>query len=47
MQDLKARGKTVILITHRTSIINSVDKLLVVREGEWPRMACVTVCWST
>ena len=34
VQDLKARGKTVILITHRTSIINSVDKLLVVREGE-------------
>lgn len=34
VQDLKARGKTVILITHRTSIINAVDKLLVVREGE-------------
>ena len=32
--DLKARGKTVVLITHRTSIINAVDKLLVLREGE-------------
>lgn len=30
---LKAAGTTVILITHRTSIINSVDKLLVLRDG--------------
>ncbi|MDC7702722.1 type I secretion system permease/ATPase [Vogesella indigofera] len=30
---LKATGTTVILITHRTSIINSVDKLLVLRDG--------------
>jgi ATP-binding cassette subfamily C exporter for protease/lipase len=34
VMDLKARGKTVVLITHRTSIINAVDKLLVMREGE-------------
>lgn len=30
---LKAAGTTVVLITHRTSIINSVDKLLVLRDG--------------
>ena len=34
VMDLKARSKTVVLITHRTSIINAVDKLLVMREGE-------------
>ncbi|TCW32975.1 type I secretion system permease/ATPase [Gulbenkiania mobilis] len=31
--DLKARGKTVVLITHRTSIISAVDKLMVLRDG--------------
>lgn len=31
--DLKERGKTVVLITHRTNIINAVGKLLVLREG--------------
>lgn len=30
---LKEAGSTVVLITHRTSIINSVDKLLVLRDG--------------
>lgn len=31
--DLKARGKTVILITHRTSILSVVDKLMVMQDG--------------
>lgn len=33
IRDLKARGKTVILITHRTNIINAVEKLMVLRDG--------------
>jgi ATP-binding cassette, subfamily C, bacterial exporter for protease/lipase len=31
--DLRRRGKTVILITHRTSIIGATNKLLLLREG--------------
>lgn len=31
--DLKQRGTTVILITHRMNILKAVDKLLVMREG--------------
>ncbi|WP_137009444.1 type I secretion system permease/ATPase [Aquitalea aquatilis] len=34
VMDLKAHGTTVVLITHRTSILNAVDKLLVMREGQ-------------
>ena len=34
VMDLKARGCTVVLITHRTSILNAVDKLLVMRDGQ-------------
>lgn len=33
IRDLKARGKTVVLITHRTSVIGIVDKLLLLRDG--------------
>jgi ATP-binding cassette subfamily C exporter for protease/lipase len=33
VMDLKARGKTVVLITQRTSILNVVDKLMVLQEG--------------
>src|SRR5690606_17067035 len=33
IKDLKERGTTVILITHRMSVLNSVDKLLVLRDG--------------
>ncbi|MBC7860805.1 MAG: type I secretion system permease/ATPase [Burkholderiaceae bacterium] len=31
--DLRARGKTIVLITHRTSIIGATNKLLVMRDG--------------
>ena len=31
---LKAAGCTVVLITHRTSIISSVDKILLLRDGQ-------------
>ena len=33
VQELKRRGTTVILITHRTSIISVVDKLLLLVDG--------------
>ncbi|MFA5598238.1 MAG: type I secretion system permease/ATPase [Pusillimonas sp.] len=33
VNDLKQRGSTVIIITHRMNILNAVDKLLVMREG--------------
>ncbi|QRX84537.1 type I secretion system permease/ATPase [Glaciimonas sp. PAMC28666] len=31
--DLRARGKTIVLITHRTSIIGITNKLLLIRDG--------------
>ncbi|WP_348694533.1 type I secretion system permease/ATPase [Duganella fentianensis] len=31
--DLRARGKTIVLITHRTSVIGATNKLLLVRDG--------------
>jgi len=33
VMELKAHGKTVVLITHRTSIIGVVDKILFLRDG--------------
>lgn len=33
IEDLKKKGKTVVLITHRTSILSSVDKLLLIKDG--------------
>jgi ATP-binding cassette, subfamily C, bacterial exporter for protease/lipase len=33
VQDLRQRGKTIVLITHRTSIISATNKLLLLREG--------------
>ena len=33
VQDLRARGKTIVLITHRTSIIGTTNKLLLLRDG--------------
>ena len=33
VMDLKARGSTVIVMTHRTSIVGVVDKLMVLRDG--------------
>ena len=33
VKDLKSRGSTVILITHRMSVLSAVDKLLVLRDG--------------
>ncbi|MDP1708840.1 MAG: type I secretion system permease/ATPase [Gammaproteobacteria bacterium] len=34
IRSLKAAGCTVVLITHRTSIISAVDKILLLREGQ-------------
>lgn len=33
VQDLKAHGSTVVVITHRTNIVGVVDRLMVLREG--------------
>src|SRR5471032_543876 len=33
VHELRSRGKTIILITHRTSIIGATNKLLVIRDG--------------
>ncbi|RTZ43172.1 type I secretion system permease/ATPase [Candidimonas sp. SYP-B2681] len=33
VNELKSRGTTVVVITHRMNILNAVDKLLVMREG--------------
>jgi ATP-binding cassette subfamily C exporter for protease/lipase len=33
IQDLRQRGKTIVLITHRTSIIGITTKLLFMRDG--------------
>jgi ATP-binding cassette subfamily C exporter for protease/lipase len=33
IRDLRARGKTIVLITHRTSVIGVANKLLVLRDG--------------
>ncbi|HLT98918.1 MAG TPA: type I secretion system permease/ATPase [Burkholderiaceae bacterium] len=33
IKDLKARGTTVVIITHRMSVLGAVDKLLVLRDG--------------
>lgn len=33
VRELKARGRTVVLVTHRSSILNIIDKLLVLRDG--------------
>jgi ATP-binding cassette subfamily C exporter for protease/lipase len=33
IQDLRARGKTIVLITHRTSVIGITNKLLLIRDG--------------
>lgn len=33
VMDMKARGSTVVVITHRTSIVGAVDKLVVMQDG--------------
>jgi ATP-binding cassette subfamily C exporter for protease/lipase len=33
LQDLKHRGKTLVLISHRPAVLNMVDKLLMLRDG--------------
>jgi ATP-binding cassette subfamily C exporter for protease/lipase len=33
VNDLRSRGKTIVLVTHRTSIIGATSKLLLLREG--------------
>lgn len=33
INDLRARGKTIVLITHRTSVISATTKLLLLRDG--------------
>lgn len=32
--DLRSQGKTIVLITHRTSALNATTKLLVLRDGQ-------------
>ena len=34
VMELKRRGSTVVLITHRTSVLKSVDKLMLLRDGQ-------------
>ncbi|MBT4132408.1 MAG: type I secretion system permease/ATPase [Gammaproteobacteria bacterium] len=34
LQQLKARGATIIVITHRTSLLSVADQLMIIREGE-------------
>lgn len=34
LQELKSQGKTIIVITHRTSVLSVVDRLIVMREGQ-------------
>lgn len=34
VQDLRARGKTIVLITHRQAALNATTKLLMMREGQ-------------
>jgi ATP-binding cassette subfamily C exporter for protease/lipase len=34
LRELKARGRTVVVITHRTSVLSIVDRLLVIHEGQ-------------
>jgi ATP-binding cassette subfamily C exporter for protease/lipase len=34
INDLRERGKTIVLITHRTSVIGATNKLLMLREGQ-------------
>jgi ATP-binding cassette subfamily C exporter for protease/lipase len=33
INDLRQRGKTIILITHRTNVISATNKLLLLRDG--------------
>lgn len=34
VKQLKAEGKTIVLITHRTSVLSVIDRLLVLRDGQ-------------
>jgi ATP-binding cassette subfamily C exporter for protease/lipase len=34
INDLRERGKTIVLITHRTNVIGATNKLLMLREGQ-------------
>ncbi|BBI49650.1 hypothetical protein HORIV_20710 [Vreelandella olivaria] len=44
---LKAEGATLFVISHRTSVLKNMDKLLVMKEGRSACLGHVTKCWRS